>query len=243
MREDSAHWFNICFQHNNMTTRTERFQRKPREAQVTKDETEEEPEEVVKFSPEEEVVCVGKHKPYICKDSSDRYKTQSLLNESNTEKASANALFAKTEFKEAINSYDKALSICPNYLYYEIAVLKSNIAACHLKLEDWKEAVKAASAALDSLDKLQDKNGDAEKEDKISGDEEEADEEIITEGATKAEDISSKGQREADIERIRAKALMRRARARSEQGGWATLQGAEEGMLVFGYRLLRGLII
>ena len=61
---------------------------------------------------------------------------------------------------------------------------------------------------------------------------EEVDEEIISEGATKAEDVSAKGRREADIERIRAKALMRRARARSEQGGWATLQGAEEGMFV-----------
>jgi hypothetical protein len=113
-------------------------------------------------------------------------------------------------------------------------VLKSNVAACHLKLEDWKEAVKAASAALDGLDRLQGKNGDTKKEDKTSGDEEEADEEIITEGAAKAEDISNKGQREADIERIRAKALMRRARARSEQGGWASLQGAEEGMLLLG---------
>jgi hypothetical protein len=109
-------------------------------------------------------------------------------------------------------------------------VLKSNIAACHLKLEDWKEAVKSASAALDGLDRLEGKNGDVKDEPKeIEG--EEADEEIISEGATKAEDLSKKGQRESDIERIRGKALMRRARARSEQGGWSTLQGAEEGVL------------
>jgi hypothetical protein len=109
-------------------------------------------------------------------------------------------------------------------------VLKSNIAACHLKLEDWKEAVKAASAALDGLDRLQGKSDDAKEEGKGGDNGEEADEEIISEGATKAEDVSNKGQREVDIERIRAKALMRRARARSEQGGWATLQGAEEGL-------------
>ena len=127
-----------------------------------------------------------------------------------------------------------------NYLDYEIAVLKSNIAACHLKLEDWKGAVKAATAALDGLDRLQGKHSDGRegaKED-FDGEREEADEEIISEGATKAEDVSNKGQREADVERIRAKALMRRARARSEQGGWATLQGAEEGILiklVFGF--------
>lgn len=110
-------------------------------------------------------------------------------------------------------------------------MLKSNIAACHLKLEDWKEAVKAASAALDGLDKLQGKGNDAAKIEEKKPDEEEADEEIVSEGALKAEDTSDKGKREADIARIRAKALMRRARARSELGGWASLAGAEEGML------------
>jgi tetratricopeptide (TPR) repeat protein len=158
---------------------------------------------------------------------------QSLLEESNAQKVTANELFAKASFQDAIATYDKALSTCPNYLDYEIAVLKSNIAACHLKLEDWKEAVKAATAALDGLDKLQGrtkkvKEGDREE---VKGDEEEADEEIVSEGATKAEDTSDKGKREADVERIRGKALMRRARARSELGGWSTLQAAEEGSL------------
>lgn len=113
-------------------------------------------------------------------------------------------------------------------------MLRSNIAACHLKLEDWKSAVEVASKALDGLDKLQGKgkeagavvNGEEKQED-----EEEADEEIVSEGATKAEDVSVKGKREADIERIRAKALMRRAKGRSEMGGWSSLQGAEEGNL------------
>ncbi|PQE10172.1 tetratricopeptide repeat 1 protein [Rutstroemia sp. NJR-2017a WRK4] len=186
-----------------MTTRTERFQRKPNDGSSAEPT---EPEEVIKFSPEEEA---------------------NLLNESNAQKASANALFAKSSFQDAIETYDKALSSCPNYLDYEIAVLKSNIAACHLKLEDWKEAVKAASAALDGLDRLQKKEKEEGVEKKVE-EEEEADEEIVSEGATKAEDTSERGKREADIERIRAKALMRRARARSEQDGWASLQGAEE---------------
>ena len=103
-----------------------------------------------------------------------------------------------------------------------------------MKLEDWKEAVKAATAALDGLDKLQGKVGkDKGKAEGEAGEgapaEEEADEEIVSEGAAKAEDMSANGKREADIERIRAKALMRRARARSELGGWSNLQGAEEG--------------
>ena len=38
-------------------------------------------------------------------------------------------------------------------------------------------------------------------------------------------------QRKEDIKRIRIKALMRRARARSEQGGWGDLQGALEGKM------------
>jgi hypothetical protein len=110
-------------------------------------------------------------------------------------------------------------------------VLKSNIAACHLKLEDWKEAVKAATAALDGLDKLQGRTAKEEEGDSdgVKAVEDEADEEIVSEGATTAEDTSAKGKRDADIERIRCKALMRRARARSEQGGWSNLQSAEEG--------------
>jgi hypothetical protein len=133
------------------------------------------------------------------------------------------------------------LESCPNYLDYEIAVLRSNIAACHLKLEDWKKAVKAATAALDGLDKLQGKTGDekdgagGKEMESVKVAEEEADEEIISEGAERAEKVVVKDEykekREADIERIRAKALMRRARARSEQGGWSSLQGAEEGMI------------
>jgi tetratricopeptide (TPR) repeat protein len=156
---------------------------------------------------------------------------QSLLEESNAQKTAANDLFGKASFKDAIETYDKALSTCPNYLDYEIAVLKSNIAACHLKLEDWKEAVKAATAALDGLDKLQGKGKDDSQKEEGKVEEEEADEEIVSDGALKAEDTSDKGKREADIERIRAKALMRRARAKSELGGWGNLAGAEDGML------------
>ncbi|EKD18256.1 uncharacterized protein L3040_004785 [Drepanopeziza brunnea f. sp. 'multigermtubi'] len=189
-----------------MSSRTERFQRKGRDKADVKAE---EPEEVIRFSAEEEAA---------------------LVEESNTVKKEANELFAKSDWKEAITTYDKALATCPNYLDYEIAVLKSNVAACHLKLEDWKEAVKAASAALDGLDRLQGR-GRAEGSDgkeEVEAEAEEADEEIISEGAMKAEDTSAKGKRQADIERIRGKALMRRARARSELGGWSSLQGAEE---------------
>ena len=156
---------------------------------------------------------------------------QRLLSESNTQKSRANKLFTSSRFSEAIGEYDKALSSCPNYLDYECAVLKSNIAACHLKLEDWKEAVESATAALDALERLQppkkttkgkEYNGDDEKAAvvvEIQGDDEEAElaELKLTDG------------RKENIRRIRAKALMRRAKGRMEQDGWGNLAGAEEG--------------
>lgn len=144
-------------------------------------------------------------------------------------KSTANDLFAKGELKEALEAYNKALSTCPNYLYYDLAVLHSNVAACYLKLEDWKETIKAATTSIDFLEKLE-KQEEGEGKQKEE-EEEEAEEEIISAGAAKAEDVSDAGKRKADIERIRGKALMRRARARSAQGGWAVLQGAEEGNL------------
>lgn len=154
-----------------------------------------------------------------------------MLEESNTQKAEANKFFTTSQYSQAIGEYDKALSSCPNYLEYEIAVLKSNIAACHLKLEDWKAAIDSATSALDALDRLvpNEKSkattadeGDSEIGDvvEIEGEGEDAEAEL------KKLEISD--QRKNDIQRIRAKALMRRAKAKSEMGGWANLQNAEE---------------
>ena len=79
-------------------------------------------------------------------------------------------------------------------------------------------------------------------------------EEIVSQGATKAgpllgnldlglaidpqtrEREDSARKREDDVQRIRAKSLMRRARARTELGGWSNLAGAEED-----YKLLSGM--
>ena len=158
---------------------------------------------------------------------------QRLLNESNAQKSRANKLFTSSRFSEAIGEYDKALSSCPNYLDYECAVLKSNIAACHLKLEEWKEAVQAATAALESLDRLQPtkkipKGKEYTAEDEKAG--------VVVEIEADDEDVEKElaelrlsDERKEDIRRMRAKALMRRAKGRIEQGGWASLAGAEEG--------------
>ncbi|KAF6229007.1 hypothetical protein HO133_007121 [Letharia lupina] len=151
-----------------------------------------------------------------------------LLQESNAQKSTANKFFTSSQYSQAIGEYDKALSSCPNYLEYEIAVLKSNIAACHLKLEDWKAAVESATTALDALDRLlpkkkENKEDDAEKDGGVV--------EIEGEGAEAEEELKKlemSDQRRDDILRIRSKALMRRAKANSEQGGWGNLQGAED---------------
>ena len=152
-----------------------------------------------------------------------------MLRESHAQKAIANNFFTSSQFSQAIGEYDKALSSCPNYLEYEVAVLKSNIAACHLKLEDWKAAVDSATAALDALDRL------LPKKKETKGDEAAKDEgvvEIEGEGAEAEEEelkkLEMSDQRRDDILRIRSKALMRRAKAKSEQGGWGNLQGAED---------------
>ncbi|KAK2041922.1 hypothetical protein LZ31DRAFT_376258 [Colletotrichum somersetense] len=205
------------------------------------EDVEEEQQAQERFSPEEEA---------------------SLLAESNASKTAANALFSSSKYDEAIAKYDEAVAACPNYLDYELAVLRSNIAACHLKLERWKDAVASATAALDGLDRI-DKEAALERErrekDKATAaaaaaaaaagekkkdddDDDDVEDEIVSAGASRAapapqqqqpdedddNEEAARRRRADDVLRIRAKALMRRARARSEDGGWQSLAGAEE---------------
>jgi tetratricopeptide (TPR) repeat protein len=162
---------------------------------------------------------------------------QALLSESNEKKTQANALFSSAKYETAIDRYEEAAAVCPHYLDYEIAVLQSNISACHLKLEQWKEAIGSATKSIEGLDRTERAEAEAAKRDKEQNDaEDDVEEEIISSGAEKSapapevEDEAEKARRKRreDTLRIRAKALMRRARARSELGGWANLSGAEE---------------
>lgn len=117
-------------------------------------------------------------------------------------------------------------------------MLRSNIAACHLKLDEWKEAISQATASIDGLDRLERAEKEAEKERADAKDkEEEVEEVIVSSGASKAgpalqpeedPEEAARRKRREDIARIRAKALMRRARARSELNGWSNLEGALE---------------
>ena len=81
--------------------------------------------------------------------------------------------------------------------------------------------------ALDRLDAKAD--GTVKNEEVADNDEEEED--IISPGASKIGSSPVKhGQiTKEDRLRIRVKALMRRAKSRSEMGGWSALAGAEEG--------------
>ncbi|KAF2029410.1 hypothetical protein EK21DRAFT_67826 [Setomelanomma holmii] len=153
-----------------------------------------------------------------------------LLEESNTEKASANKAFTTGEYHGAIQSYEKALGVCPNYLEYDIAVLCSNIAACHLKLDEWKQAVESATKALDALDRIDPppvkERPDSREENAVTGGgvvgEIDDSTEVLLDALTRT------GHTVNDVHKLRTKALLRRAKARHEVGGWASLQGSLE---------------
>ncbi|KKK23833.1 tetratricopeptide repeat protein [Aspergillus rambellii] len=160
-----------------------------------------------------------------------------LLEESRTIKAEANKLYSVASYNQAISTYDRALASCPNYLDYEVAVLRSNMAACYLKMEDWKAAVDSATACIECLDRVIPPPTQPEKEEdsgtqkqnsesteavvEISGEDEEDE-------LKELERLQKMDEKRADIMRIRAKALMRRAKAKTQLGGWGSLQGAEE---------------
>ncbi|OOQ86826.1 putative tetratricopeptide repeat protein 1 (TTC1) [Penicillium brasilianum] len=163
-----------------------------------------------------------------------------LLKESQTIKQEANQLFSSACYDQAISSYDRALSSCPSYLDYDVAVLRSNIAACYLKLEDWKAAIDAATASLDRLEKIiptnasDDKQSDGKQSNATNTTPEESGAVVELSAAdAEAEEKQLAHLKELDTQRtnvlrIRAKSLMRRAKAKSSLGGWANLQGAIE---------------
>lgn len=158
-----------------------------------------------------------------------------MLAESNSLKGAANQLFGTGSFENAIQTYDRALSSCPNYFDYEIAVLRSNVAACYLKLQEWKEAIESATKGVDCLERLEPlprpkqktkgktKGGEAQEED---GDDtiEEVDDEV----ADRIENLQKSGHTLDEVRKLQVKLLMRRARGRTEQAGWSNLQGADE---------------
>ncbi|KAJ6096394.1 hypothetical protein N7486_007140 [Penicillium sp. IBT 16267x] len=171
-----------------------------------------------------------------------------LLKESHEIKTEANQLFSSGCYDQAISCYDRALASCPNYLDYDVAVLRCNISACYLKMEDWKSAADSATMSLDRLEKIipsepstteqsDAKNSkpttsstqDSDAVVEISGEDADAEEKEL-------ERLKQLYEARTNVLRIRAKALMRRAKAKSQTGGWASLQGAAED-----YQVLDGM--
>lgn len=128
-------------------------------------------------------------------------------------------------------------------------MLRSNISACQLQMKEWKEAVESATKALEALDRLDppanssQKNNDESKEENAGGAngrdrrKENATassidatvEEVDDETAQKIEALIESGHTRAEVQKLRTKVLLRRAKARLGVGGWSDLQGAEEG--------------
>lgn len=200
----------------------------------------------IRFTPSEEAVSpppFQPNPPQLKKITSFK----ELRQQSHSQKLFANTLFSSSHYTDAISKYEQALSLCPNYLDYEIAILKSNIAACFIKLEDWKAAVDSATEALSRLERILQlpsssssfKGNDKEKADKQGHNDDDDGKvvEITAEGGgeQKEEDalaaLQKMDKQKEDGQRIRIKALLRRARAKSELGGWANLQAAHEGIL------------
>lgn len=166
----------------------------------------------------------------------------SLLAESNAEKTAANTLFGTGSYENAVLTYDRALALCPNYLDYEVAVLRSNVAACHLKLSEWKQSADAATKGLDCLERLEKlpvvRAPDPrrkESRDATAKPETEAEviEEVDDELEARIENLRQSGHTIAQVRKLQVKMLMRRAKAKTELAGWANLQAADED-----YRIL-----
>jgi tetratricopeptide (TPR) repeat protein len=145
-----------------------------------------------------------------------------LLSESQLEKTHANKTFTSGDYSSAIQGYEKALACCPTYLEYDVAVLRSNIAACHLKLEEWKQAVESATQALEALDRVDPPTLTAGRDG--GGVVEEVDD--ATEARIAA--LTRTGKTINDVHKLRTKALLRRAKGRRDAGGWSSLQGSLE---------------
>jgi hypothetical protein len=103
-----------------------------------------------------------------------------------------------------------------------------------LKLEDWKSAVDSATTCIENLDRCLPKSKTAESDIEAAKDPSEGVDAVVElldddeDAAEQLERLQLDDKRREDIKRIRAKALMRRARAKTELDGWANLQGAEE---------------
>ncbi|KAG1457035.1 hypothetical protein G6F46_009009 [Rhizopus delemar] len=75
---------------------------------------------------------------------------QKLMTEATEFKLKGNTHFGRGEYKQAIEQYEHALMTCPLSLAKERAVYFANIAACHMKQNEYKDAKDMCTQALKS---------------------------------------------------------------------------------------------
>lgn len=176
------------------------------------------------------------------KSSSERFTPEeeaSLLASSNDLKTTGNQQFGSASYSSAIQTYDRALAQCPNYLDYELSVLRSNIAACHLQLEEWKEAIASAEKGIEGLDRLEPlpkpkpQPQDQKDSKAVEAAEESAISEVTDAEATRIESLRTSTHTLDQIRKLQTKLLLRRAKANTNLATWSALQAADED-----YRLL-----
>ena len=169
-------------------------------------------------------------------DRSERFppaEEATLLGESNTLKSAANSLFGTGSYDNAVQTYDKALASLPNYLDYEVAVLRSNVAACYLKLEEWKQAVESAEKGLACLEQLEPlPKAKVKKPDNKEGGapqiEEAAEVEEVDDAlSARIEALQESGHTIDQVRKLQIKLLLRRAKAQTALSTWSTLQLAD----------------
>ncbi|KAI9679391.1 MAG: hypothetical protein M1817_005413 [Caeruleum heppii] len=161
----------------------------------------------------------------------------SLLTQISHHKTLATTHYTSGDYSLALESYNEALAHCPEYRFFDVAVLKANVAACLVKLERWGEVEDVVGKCLEGLGREEGGDGEEvggksdEGDDKGSRAMEQSDEATDITNLTRPDTVKSSISEKhttQDIERIRIKALLRRAKARTQLGGWAKLQGVDE---------------
>lgn len=113
-------------------------------------------------------------------------------------------------------------------------MVHSNISACHLRIEQPKEAAAAATASLDELSALEAilDSGEQPRPEPEGGEEDAVEGEIVSSGAERAAPAPGPApgaDPRKDIARIRTKSLLRRARAHAttHPPTWSSLSSAQ----------------
>ncbi|KAJ1924762.1 hypothetical protein IWQ60_004992 [Tieghemiomyces parasiticus] len=82
--------------------------------------------------------------------TTDEDDSSKSIEEARRIKELGNNHFRAADFDAALNEYEEALRVCPSAELMDLAVLYSNLAACYLKLEKWKDAIECATQSLES---------------------------------------------------------------------------------------------